>query len=515
MGADLEVSPPAHSRPKGAKLEEEEKEEEEEDPLELDSVSEEDVCRSWIHLQRSGFARCKAVVDLPVRRSGSTLLHMAAAGAHVATLQYLLALGAGVDARDKEGMTPLMCLVAVAGLSREAEEAASVLIQAGCNRNIPCQTSRGRLTPVMAAARRNSIRMVDMLLQAGASMVAVVGGGVVGDGDTDTVLMVALRQGSCEVAWHVLNHYPRRASVNHQSRLGGETALHLAVCCRRQQREITELLLRCGADVRLVSADQHTPLTLAVARGALDVTEAILLHHPGMLAGPLSHPGGPAPCWQSALLYCVHPPTHSRHNGGDGIPMMHLLLRHGAPIDAALRAMSALDKSLAVKRVDVTHFLVLLGCRVRDTVLVRSFLASHQVALASGGGGAQKGSGGGSPSSFPPPALLAPVPHESQILGLDSDWMAEMGQSQMGQSPVKDAGKEEKIRQISAYLSRHLQGPPSLHSLCLDAVRHSVRRVGHPFQDAARLPLPESVINAILYRGDPRDESNVIINGKQ
>ena len=158
-----ELSPP-HSRPKEARLEDQH----------LEGLSAEEVCQSWKSLRQLRHIRpCEALTELRVKGSDNTMLHLAATGAHVSTVRYLLAHGADVDVRNDERMTPLMCLVGGAGLSHQAEEAARALIEAGCDCNLPGAFSQSappcrRVTPLAAAARRNSIRMVDLLLAAGA-----------------------------------------------------------------------------------------------------------------------------------------------------------------------------------------------------------------------------------------------------------------------------------------------------------------------------------------------------------
>ena len=496
-----EVSLP-HSQPKEAKLEDH-----------LESLLAEEICQSWKSIRQLRLRRCEVLTNLRVKCSDNTMLHLAATGAHVSTVKYLVAHGADVNFCNKEHMTPLMCLVGGAGLSQQAEEVAQVLIEAGSDCNISGVFSQSKpcyyhMTPLMAAARRNNIRMVDLLLEAGASMLTR---GERRDDDRDTALMAAVHHSSCEVAWHMLTKYPDRVEVNHQNQ-SGDSALHMVLSCQRKRREITELLLQCGADVKLVNSSQHTPLTLAISQGALDMVEAILQHYPGLLAGPLSHPSGPYPCWQSTLHYCMHP-THDCNS----IPMMHLLLRHGADINATHATMTPLDKSLTVKKIDMTHFLILLGCRVRDTILVRSFLSSHQA--VSQQVEKERSKKLSSSQSQALPALASPMPHETQTPRLYRQKWVQTSAESKGDDIEKEEIRLEKIHAIVTYLTKHLSQPPSLHSLCLDAIRNGVRRVGQSFANAAQLPLPGSIINTILYMDDPRHlfyikKINVIANCK-
>ena len=544
-----ELSPP-HSRPKEARLEDQH----------LEGLSAEEVCQSWKSLRQLRHIRpCEALTELRVKGSDNTMLHLAATGAHVSTVRYLLAHGADVDVRNDERMTPLMCLVGGAGLSHQAEEAARALIEAGCDCNLPGAFSQSappcrRVTPLAAAARRNSIRMVDLLLAAGA------GAATRADGE-DTALMAALRHRACEAAWHMLSRGPRDGlAVNYQDR-SGDSALHLAAFCQRKRPEIAELLLRRGADAKLVNSRQHTPLTLAISLGALDVVETILRHRPGLLShgsgsGSGSGSGPPTPCsWQSALHLCLHPAA------SNSLPMVHLLLRHGADINAVQAAMTPLERSLAVQEVHLTHLLVSLGCRVRDTALVRAFLSCHRSGVlpllgkdsrgkvhvsppqaspassalpsasaspASSAAPAASAAAPASPASSPAPAsaaaaAAAPDQPPQQMMRTPGLHRGGRGRGAAGERTGKDDVEREtrrlKILEIVAYLTRYLNEPPSLLSLCADAVRSRVRCVGRSFADASQLPLPESLISTILYKDDPRrlfrdDEVNVVVSRK-
>ena len=146
---DPDLSPP-HSRPKEARLEDQH----------LEGLSAEEVCQSWKSLrQLRHFRPCEALTKLRVKGSNNTMLHLAATGAHVSTVRYLLAHGADVDVRNDERMTPLMCLVGGAGLSQQAEEAARALIEAGCDCNLPgafSQTRAARPPRHAASGRRAS-----------------------------------------------------------------------------------------------------------------------------------------------------------------------------------------------------------------------------------------------------------------------------------------------------------------------------------------------------------------------
>ena len=88
-----------------------------------------------------------------------------------------------------------------------------------------------------------------------------------------------------------------------------------------------------------------------------------------------------------------------------------------------------------------------------------------------------------------------------------------------GKDDVERETRRLKILEIVAYLTRYLSEPPSLLSLCADAVRSRVRCVGRSFADASQLPLPESLTCTILYKDDPRrlfhdDEVNVVVSRK-
>ena len=95
---------------------------------------------------------------------GWTLLHLAAAFGKTATVNALIAAGAEVDARDKQGMTPL--LLAMRWIA--SADNVKALIAAGAE--VDVRHRRYRVTPLHIAAGAYKSTMVKAMIAAGAKV---------------------------------------------------------------------------------------------------------------------------------------------------------------------------------------------------------------------------------------------------------------------------------------------------------------------------------------------------------
>lgn len=166
--------------------------------------------------------------------------------------------GDSVDARDADGVTPLM-YAAEAGHA----EVVGLLLQQGANPNLG--DSQYGMTALMVSAAEGHVDVVRLLLDANAMVDAK-------DNDLGaTALMGAAEHGHAEVIAVLL---ARGADANAKSKKGFAA---LAQAATNGHLETVRLLLRAGAHVN-AQDDQYgaTPLMGAAANGFRDVLELLL-----------------------------------------------------------------------------------------------------------------------------------------------------------------------------------------------------------------------------------------------
>ena len=180
--------------------------------------------------------------------------------AAAAEAELLLAHGADVNARDKDGETYLHH-AAKAGTGKEAE----LLLAHGADVN--AKDSSGR-TPLHYAARYGNKQFAELLLAHGADVNAK-------DMSGSTPLhwaAGAAGEGNRDRAELLLAH---GADVNARDNLG-ETPLHWAAYSGNRDR--AELLLAHGADVNAKDSSGRTPLHYPASDGNKQLAELLLAH---------------------------------------------------------------------------------------------------------------------------------------------------------------------------------------------------------------------------------------------
>ena len=127
---------------------------------------------------RGATAEVRAFLDAgtdvnTTEQTGETALFFAAGSGKDGTVSYLLLRGANPNARNVEGLTPLMVAVSYP-LSTLGLSMAKLLVDAGADVN--SRTVDG-WTPLMLAAGRGHIQIVDFLISKGSQVAAVTVGG--------------------------------------------------------------------------------------------------------------------------------------------------------------------------------------------------------------------------------------------------------------------------------------------------------------------------------------------------
>ncbi|MGA0614359.1 ankyrin repeat domain-containing protein [Paracoccus sp. KR1-242] len=196
-----------------------------------------------------------SLLAAPVSATGKTMngtrLHQAAGQNDAAAITRLLAAGAEIEARDRNGATPL--LVAT---HANAVEAARVLVQAGADVNAEDLIQD---SPYLYAGARGHLEILKLTLAHGADLKSTnrFGG---------TALIPACERGHVETVRTLIE---AGVDVDHVNNLAWTALLEAIILGdggpRHQQ--IVDLLVKAGADVNLADGNGVTPLGHARAAG--------------------------------------------------------------------------------------------------------------------------------------------------------------------------------------------------------------------------------------------------------
>ncbi|XP_075412852.1 poly [ADP-ribose] polymerase tankyrase-1 isoform X1 [Tenrec ecaudatus] len=211
----------------------------------------------------------------------STPLHLAAGYNRVRIVQLLLQHGADVHAKDKGGLVPLHN-----ACSYGHYEVTELLLKHGACVNA---MDLWQFTPLHEAASKNRVEVCSLLLSHGADPTLV---NCHGKSAVDMAPTPELRERlTYEFKGHSLLQAAREADlakvkktlaleiINFKQPQSHETALHCAVASLHPKRkQVTELLLRKGANVNEKNKDLMTPLHVAAERAHSDVMEVLHKH---------------------------------------------------------------------------------------------------------------------------------------------------------------------------------------------------------------------------------------------
>lgn len=183
-------------------------------------------------------------------------LHEAAQAGDVERTRTLLDGGADINARDKDGMTPL-CLAAGHGRTLVTK----LLLEKGANVNATCKED---YTPLHLAAWNGHKEILDLLIQHRADVNAKVAGA--------SPLWMAASKGYVPIVKALLSN---GADINAQDN-GGYTPLHEAA--GGGHRETVEILLAHGAQINARAANEQgwTPLHFAALKGSTETVRLLL-----------------------------------------------------------------------------------------------------------------------------------------------------------------------------------------------------------------------------------------------
>ncbi|KAM4860497.1 2-5A-dependent ribonuclease [Thomomys bottae] len=200
---------------------------------------------------------------------GWTPLHNAVQLGLEDMVRLLLRHGADPHRRKKNGATPFL-MAAIAGDVHLLQ----IFLEEGADVN---QCDSNGFTAFMEAAGYGRADAVRFLFGKGAEVnlrrVAKEDQRLLGKGGA-TALMDAAERGHVEVVRILLEEMG--AEVNARDNMGRNALIHALLSCSDEVEEVTRLLLRHGADVRVRGEKGKTPLILAVEKKSLSLVQMLL-----------------------------------------------------------------------------------------------------------------------------------------------------------------------------------------------------------------------------------------------
>lgn len=230
-------------------------------------------------------------------RSGSTPLHHAAGFGTLATMKLLLDKGADVNAANKRKSTPLFWAL---------HDEAKVRLLLNRHAAIDAKTADGRSLVYQAASMGNSIPLLRLLLDKGASPDVKTLTGL-------TPLMAASGRANIEAMRLLIE---KKADVNAKNEAG---ATPLIAAASTGKAEAVRMLLEKGADPNVKTKRNETALAAAATAGVEETAKLLLDHGAGVNVQDIRG--------YSPLLYAA---------GSDAMPagIVKMLLAKGADLNA-------------------------------------------------------------------------------------------------------------------------------------------------------------------------------------
>ena len=255
-------------------------------------------------------------VDKVYGDNSETVLHVAVSNQHTRIIRLLLDRKANVNVCTTTAITPLYLASKIGNL-----EIVRMLVRAGAD--VDSGNLVGRFNPLLIAAARGYVNIVDLLLDSGATA-------DVCDSDGFTPFYFACQNGHVDVFKQFST-----SSVDEVYGANSETVLHVAVS--NQHTRIIQLLLDRKANVNVCTTTGSTPLYLASKIGNLEIVRMLVRAGANVKSGNLEE--GVTPLHVACECEHVH--------------VVDFLLRQGASFNCKFtcsKAVGAVFKRVLLER---------------------------------------------------------------------------------------------------------------------------------------------------------------------
>ena len=196
-----------------------------------------------------------------VNRTDWTPLHAACVGNHITTVKLLLDRGADLHIPNKNGAFPLHTAA-----GHDTPALTKLLVDGGAK--VDQITVDGIHTPLMFAARKNHIEIVQYLFDSGADIKFSNNTGL-------TALHIASQEGATEIVKFLLEH-----GIPHDVAAAGDyNSTPLYYASEWGHTDIVSVLLEAGADPNRSCDDGWTPIIAAADKDHLELARVLLKHH--------------------------------------------------------------------------------------------------------------------------------------------------------------------------------------------------------------------------------------------
>lgn len=270
-------------------------------------------------------------IDTPDYLGWTPLYHTMIDG-HTKMVQKLLDSGANVNARNRDGATPLF-VVADGRI-----DLAEMLLAKGANINASNEFGQTPLMWIIQGSRKEDVAL--WLISKGANVNARTSKG-------ETALHVASEFGRKMVVKALLERKAevnaRRANIIHDQ----EAPLHIAV--EKNNMDIALLLLAAGADINAADSKGITPLIQAIYKEHLPLAEMLIKK--GADVNRRSKSGETA----------LHPATYHGN-----LAIVKQLLMKGADVNVEADGYSPIDGAMQYSKTDIAAFLKSKGAIVES-----------------------------------------------------------------------------------------------------------------------------------------------------
>ena len=183
-------------------------------------------------------------------------LMLAVRHGHTDIVHFLIAVGADINHKDRNGNTALQI-----ACDKKRTDIVKLLLDSGAQTNIE---NNSRSTPLLSAVTQGSLEIVTLLVSSGANVNA-------SDKDGLSLCMVAAQRGYTNVIEYLVDH---NAHINSQDKTGNTALMHALES--GYLSTVQSLIITCDADCTVPNNNNQTVLSIAQKRGFITILNTII-----------------------------------------------------------------------------------------------------------------------------------------------------------------------------------------------------------------------------------------------